>query len=90
MTSNNKLKLMRRLHGMLGSENPQERETAHKKLLAALKEHGFTWNDLSAVLRAAEEAECADAAKRATPDAPPPSAARKMMMVALLLTSKTD
>src|SRR5262249_30338483 len=44
-------KRLAQLHAMLGSPNAAEAENARTKLLAFLKKHGKTWNDLPELLR---------------------------------------
>jgi hypothetical protein len=67
------LRLVLKLHAMLGETNANVAEVARKKLLKLLTEQGFTWNDLTAVLRKAEEAERKGKASTSAPaDAPPP------------------
>jgi len=41
---------LRQLHAMLGSSNAGERENAWKKVVAWLRKHGKTWNDLPELL----------------------------------------
>jgi hypothetical protein len=47
---------IRQLFAMLGSPNASEAETARDKLTKLLAKHGFTWNDLPAILAATEPA----------------------------------
>jgi hypothetical protein len=41
---------LRKLHALLGSDNPGERENAHAKINELLFKHKLTWNDLVAFL----------------------------------------
>jgi len=41
---------LRQLHAMVGSSNAGERENAWKKVVAWLRKHGKTWNDLPELL----------------------------------------
>src|ERR1700730_14056001 len=45
---------MRALHSMVGSPNTKEAQTARDKLLKLLTEHGLSWNDLPAIIAAAD------------------------------------
>lgn len=49
-------KLLSKLHAMLGSNNAGERESAHAKILEILARHKLTWNDMPALLHAANTA----------------------------------
>jgi Protein of unknown function (DUF3631) len=49
------LKLVLSLHGMLGSDNVQERQTADAKLRKILEDHKKTWNDIPELLVAASK-----------------------------------
>jgi hypothetical protein len=41
---------LRKLHALVGSDNPGERESAWTKLNDLLRRHGKTWNDLPELL----------------------------------------
>ena len=45
---------LKKLHALLGSDNPSEREVARTKLLELLAKHKKTWNDVAEILAAAE------------------------------------
>jgi hypothetical protein len=47
---------IRKVHALLGSSVPSEREAAHQTLIHLLAKHGLNWNDLPAVLAATEDA----------------------------------
>ena len=47
-------KRIRALHALLGSPNSKEAEAARKKLNELLTRHGLSWNDLPAILAAAD------------------------------------
>ena len=45
---------LKKLHALLGSDNPSEREVARTKLLELLAKHKMSWNDVPEILAAAE------------------------------------
>ena len=47
---NELLEKLRKLHGLLGSANPHEREVARQKIDEILRRNRKTWNDLTALL----------------------------------------
>src|SRR5262245_24716442 len=58
---------IRKLHALLGSSNANEADSARKKLNGLLTEYGLTWNDLPAILSAADTSAANTSAPRAAP-----------------------
>ena len=47
----NTCRRMAQLHAMIGSSAENEARIAREKLVALLKDHGCSWNDLGEILR---------------------------------------
>jgi len=63
----NVVRRIRKLHALLGSSNANEADSARKKLNGLLAEYGLTWNDLPAILSAADTSTTSTRASQAAP-----------------------
>jgi hypothetical protein len=52
-------KLIRQLHRLMGSPNPNEAQNAREKLITLLDKHGLSWNDIPTIIAAADADESA-------------------------------
>lgn len=63
------------LHALMGSPHDGEAQSARDMLIRMLAEHGLTWNDLAAILAAADAADSVDAVNDGATDGASPDEA---------------